>query len=215
MERRFYKYIPPHFAPVFLHPVRVDKEYNTHGIYTGLFLKDNKIKSNGIHASLISIGNDIKVNGIYASVISGGNDIKVNGIYVSVISGGNDIKVNGIYANLISINDMLTSLNGLYVNLIKLDYYGISFINTSLKLPILPQVSFTGLTLSPYFWRRGISLAQLSMGKFSMGLINTNKRSGAISLGALNFNVGCKIPISPVIGIKRRERTRFSTCLPI
>ena len=71
-HERKYKYgeeIIRQFAPVFLHPVQVAREYKTHGIYAGLFLKGNEIKSNGIHASLLSGSNDIKVNGIYVTLI--------------------------------------------------------------------------------------------------------------------------------------------------
>ena len=87
------------FAPVFVHPVRVDEFYNTHGVYLGMCLKDNQIISNGIQNSLISIQNVIYVNGIYANMISASDKIEANGIHASLISIGNDIKVNGIYAS--------------------------------------------------------------------------------------------------------------------
>ena len=215
-----------HFAPVFVHPARIDKEYNTHGVYAGLFLKDNEIKSNGIHASIISIGNTIKVNGIHgslfsadnniqvngihASLISIGNDIKVNGVYSSLISIDNEIKVNGIYANLISFNDEI-EINGLYLNLLEISDQ-ISLINARFptNFRFLGIVSFTGLALGPR-----ISLAQLSIGRFNVGIVNTNLGRGSRGLGVLNFNVNCKIPISPIIGRGCRERRKYFGCGPI
>ncbi|HIF15445.1 MAG TPA: hypothetical protein EYQ86_09100 [Bacteroidetes bacterium] len=70
----------------------------------------------------------------------------------------------------------------------------------------MPEISFTGFA----FRYLSMSLAQVTIGGvFNIGLINTNRKSGSVSLGALNFNVGCDIPISPVFGANPRVRSNF------